>query len=105
MAIVRAGSPSCHRKLFGAANIRWPADFCGCLSTLSVRVWVKSAVQVLSVDWAASQLVRNVFVFAANVEQVIKRKQRQRRVIILARWGRSCTIGRRVGGWRGRRRR
>src|SRR5437016_733130 len=78
-AIVCAGSPSCQRKLFGAANSKWPFACSGCLRVLRLRVWVKSAVQVLRFDCAASQEFRKAFVSCANTGKLNRRKQRERR--------------------------
>src|ERR1041385_8498949 len=105
MAMVWAGSPSCQRKLLGAAKIKSPWERSGCFKVLSVRVCVKSAVHVLRFDWAASHWLMKALVSAADAERVNRRKQRERRIIVWAKLGQSCTIGRRSGELKPRRRR
>src|SRR4051812_34326945 len=95
IAIVCAGSPSCHRKLLGAANVKWPCACNGCFKVFKTRVCVKSAVHVLRFDCAANHWLMNAFVSAAYAGKVNRSKQRQwSGFMFLAKLARSYTTDR-----------
>src|SRR5260221_12878788 len=68
--MVCEGDCSSHRKRLGMASHRWPVATSGCVSVLSERIWVKSALQVWRFVCAASQPLRTALVSAAPARVV-----------------------------------
>src|ERR1041384_1905116 len=68
--MVWAGTPSSHRNRLGVANQTWPVATNGCVSVRSVRVCVKSALQVRRLVCAANHALRTALVSAAPEQQM-----------------------------------